>query len=114
MQTRKEKYQEYRQTRQWMLLREFCRWRNKKINNGNLVCEECGCINPKEHDVHHESYPESLVDDSPHRHVFLCRKCHKIKHDLIELSEKEQQEIEDREHDYMINTASEILKHYEG
>lgn len=114
MKTRKEKYHEYLKTPAWEELREFAKFRNRYRNNGLLKCDDCGKTDAKQYDVHHNEYPVDLRDDNPKYHSVLCHRCHGIRHDKIELDEKEQKEIEDREHGYMKNVANAILEHYES
>jgi len=86
--TRKEKYAEYRKTEQWLVLRDFARFVNKRKNDGRYKCEYCGRIRGKEFHVHHETYPSDLKYDSPIFHVLICKPCHDLAHAKIEHSEK--------------------------
>lgn len=91
--TRKEKYKDYLKSDAWKNLREFAKFKNKRENDNILTCEDCGKSKNTIFNVHHEQYPDKLEDDNPKYHVVLCERCHKIRHDLIELSEEEEGKI---------------------
>ena len=70
----------------WGLLRKLAILRNKSINDGKLVCVDCGKSSKRIYDVHHEAYPESenyYMDDCCSKHVVLCRECHEIRHGKV-------------------------------
>lgn len=111
MQTRKEKYREYLKSPNWELLRDFARFRNKRLNNGKLRCDDCEKINQIQYDVHHTEYPSDYWnDDHPKYHIVLCHRCHGIAHNKIELSEKEIIDRDKRSSELMIQAMEEMLK----
>ena len=86
MSERQKKYHKYLQSEEWGLLRSLAKLRNKRTNEGKLVCVDCGKSTKRIYDVHHEAYPESenyYMDDCCSKHVVLCRECHEIRHGLI-------------------------------
>lgn len=109
MATRREKHKEYLQTPEWYNLREFAIFRNWRENKGVIKCDDCGRKGIKGFDVHHNIYPDKYENDNPNFHVVLCRRCHGIRHNKIELAEHEKQ----KEKEYVTDQMSRLVEKLE-
>lgn len=81
--TTQQIYHRYLKSEIWRHFRQVAILRNKRKNDGYLLCDDCKKHIQKTTDVHHLQYCESndyWMDDCSDWHICLCRECHEIRH----------------------------------
>lgn len=76
--TRRKKYQEHLQSKEWKELRDLA------LDRTTGFCQFCGKVATQ---VHHVKYPKQFGEEHPNSLIPVCKDCHNTSHGIQEMKE---------------------------